>query len=164
MSAIETLFIDGINTIFGPTLDGVVDAVNVSADVLGRIYGEQFLQDLVNQLEHINLDFIDDIEKLRLEAINFNTELTIGLENLSLELDEIKLDLSIDGLSAIQPPSIGAIKWIESISTYIYIFCAIIVTIILVDAYNINKVTNDFQTKTSSRYTYFDRVNTLKRV
>lgn len=164
MAAIETLFIDGINTIFTPILNGTTSAINVSIDALGKIYGEQFLQDLIIQLEHINLDFINDLEKLRLEAINFKVDLTVGLENLSLEINELALDLDVKGLEAVQPPSFGTIKFVESISLYILAICALISGIILFDAYKIYTVRNEFEFRSSSKYTRNDMIKTLQRV
>jgi len=133
---------DATTTAMQAGIDGVLSGFNASFGSIAALFGEEFEQDFVAQLDQFDISLDFNIKEIEFKAINLRTNVNINLKNIELEFDELTANLGVPSLEAIEPPQLGFIKWINSIGTYILIGAGIIALFILYDAYKINGLSN----------------------
>jgi len=133
---------DATTTAMQSGLDGVLSGFNASFESIAALFGEEFEQDFVAQLDQFDLDIGFDIKQIEIKARELKINMDIHLKNIELEFDELSANLGVPSLEALEPPQLGFLKWINTIGTYIIILAVIISIFILYDAYKINKISN----------------------
>ena len=137
--AIQTL-VDASVTSLNAGLEGALDGFNVSLGTIAALFGEEFQQDFLAQLNQFDLELDFDIEAIKFKALELKLNLDVQLKNIELEFQDLQLNLGVKAIEAIEPPQLGFIKWINSVGKYIIMAACVVAVFILYDAYNIKKL------------------------
>jgi len=136
----ESLLINAASSTLQSGLNGAIDGINASMSSIFALFGEQFQNDMLSQIDQLKIGIDFEIDSIKFKAIQFDTNINIHLKNIEFEFNELNTNIGVPSIKSIEAPQLSFLKWIDSIGIYILIIAGIISIFILYDAYKINNM------------------------